>query len=124
MAKTILYVEDNESYRKMLSLRLQSEGYEVVSAANGLEGYNLAKRVQPDLMVLDLNMPEMDGLQVCRLIKFDKKLQHIPIVILTCRNLPQDVMAAASAHADAFIMKSTRSEVLIDTIHQFLAPQR
>ena len=116
----ILIVEDNESYGRMLSLRLKSLGYDVIIAGNGLEGYNLAKKEIPDLVILDIMIPEMDGLKVCRLLKFDSKLQHIPVIMLTCRNLAQDVKAALNAHADAFIIKSTGSEVLIDTIENLL----
>jgi len=122
--KTILYVEDNLTYQKMLRLRLTALGYHVITAENGLEGYNLAKTVKPDLVLLDLNMPEMDGIQVCRLLKFDKRLQHIPIVILTCNNLEQNVRAAIKAHVDAFVMKDTRSEVLVQTLKRLLPPNR
>ncbi len=117
----ILIVEDNETYGRMLMLRLKSLGYDVILTKDGLEGYNTAKKEFPDLIILDVMIPEMDGLKVCRLLKFDIKLQHIPVIMLTCRNLAQDVKAAIHAHADAFIIKSTRSEVLIKTIEQLLS---
>ena len=120
----ILIVEDNETYARMLMLRLKSLGYDVILAKDGLEGYNRAKKEMPDLIILDVMIPEMDGLKVCRLLKFDLKLQQIPVIMLTCRNLAQDVKAAINAHADAFIIKSTRSEVLIDTIDQLLSHKK
>ena len=71
--KRILIIEDNVVFRKMLMLRLQSNGYETDFAEDGLAGLEKAQKTKPDLIFLDLMLPKMDGHKVCRLLKFDKK---------------------------------------------------
>jgi len=118
--KRILVVEDNTTYRKMLKIRLKSEGYKIITAENGLEGLDKARREKPDLIILDLMLPRIDGHQVCRFIKFDKNIRDTPIVVLTCRNLSEDVELAIKEHVDAFIIKGTRIEILLNVMKRLL----
>lgn len=116
--KHILIVEDNDTYRKMIGMRFQSHGYQVSEADDGMKGLELIRTIKPDMVLLDLLLPLMDGHKVCRLAKFDKKLQDIPIIILTSRDRDEDAEIAKSCGADAFIVKSTRSEIILDVIEQ------
>ena len=118
--KRILVIEDNEEFRKILQIRLESNGYETISAQDGLEGLNLVKKVKPDLIILDLMLPHMDGHKVCRFIKFDRSIRHIPIIILTSRDLDEDAEMAKQLGADAFILKTTRAEIMMDVVHKLL----
>jgi DNA-binding response OmpR family regulator len=118
--KKILIVEDDILYRKMIGIRFKSQGYSVIMADNGLEGLNQLRNIKPDLVILDLMLPMMDGHKVCRLIKYDSRLQHIPVVILTARDMDRDADLAKKCGADAFIVKSTRSEIILDVVNQLL----
>ena len=116
----VLIVEDNEIYLKMLGMRLKSRGHYILTANDGLEGLNMIRKEVPDLIILDIMLPLMDGHKVCRLVKHDRKVQHIPIVILTSRDLEADAEKAKKFGADAFIVKSTRSEVILDVVDKLL----
>ena len=76
--------------------------------------------MRPDLVLLDLMLPEMEGLQVCRLLKFDRRFSHIPIVVLTSRDLEETAELAKKNGADSFIVKTTPSEVILDVIKRLL----
>jgi len=85
--RKILIVEDNIAFSNILRIRIEAKGYKTEIAHDGLEGLNLARQTSPDLILLDLMLPKMDGHKVCRLLKFDKNFQRVPIVILTSRDL-------------------------------------
>lgn len=122
--KRILIIEDNVTYRRMLQIRLESIGYRVVVASDGLQGLNLAQKERPDLIILDLMLPEMGGHKVSRLIKFDSKIKNIPIVILTCKNLAKDVELAIENHVDAFIVKGTKTDILLNVVEKLLRKRK
>jgi CheY-like chemotaxis protein len=84
MGKKILAVDDEDDVLKMLVKRLTNAGYAVVTAQNGKEGIRMAKSEKPDLIVMDINMPEMDGAQAGQILKNDPQTKHIPILYLTC----------------------------------------
>ena len=119
--KHILIIEDNVSFSKMLRLRLASKGYETSLAEDGLTGLNMAREMKPDLIFLDLMLPKMHGHQVCRMLKFDSNMQHIPIIIFTSRDLDEDADLADECGADAFMVKTTRSEIMLDVVEKLLA---
>ena len=118
--KRILIVEDNPTFQKMLKLRLQSNGYDVIAASDGLEGLNMARKEGPDLIILDLMLPRMNGHQIARLLKFDNRFRDIPIIMLTSRDLDEDATLAKQCGADAFIVKTTRAAILLDVIRKLL----
>jgi two-component system, OmpR family, alkaline phosphatase synthesis response regulator PhoP len=119
--KRILIIEDNPAFRKMLKIRLESSGYRTLTAEDGLEGFNAVKENRPDLIFLDIMLPKMDGHKVCRLLKFDKNLQNIPIIIFTSRDLDEDADIAKQCGADAFILKTTRPEIILEVVRKLLA---
>lgn len=118
--KKILVIEDNEMFQKILKKRIEARGYDAVIASDGLEGWGLTKTVQPDLILLDLLLPKMDGHKVCRLVKHDYRLRDIPVAIFTSRDGEEDADLAKQVGADAFIVKTTRSEIMMSVIDKLL----
>ncbi len=118
--KKILMIEDEPAFLYMMKKRLAHEGYEVVSAQNGLDGLATARSENPDLIILDIMLPGMDGLKVCRMIKSDINLRNIPVAMLTSRDLEEDAETAKRCGANAFIIKTTRTEIVIDIIKKLL----
>ena len=98
----ILIVEDEDTVRELLSEGLRSEGYEVLEADNGLDGLEMAKDLQLDLILLDLMLPEMDGLSVCRVLR---RTSDVPIIMLTARGTEMDKIVGLETGADDYIVK-------------------
>lgn len=103
--KKILIVDDEEDVLSMLKLRLEAFGFAVFTASDGNSGYAAAKEVAPDLIILDLMLPGMDGYQVCRLLKFDQKYRAIPIIMLTAKSQAEDKEWGAKTGADSYFTK-------------------
>jgi len=120
MPKRILIIENNAVFRKTLRMRLESNGYETVDAESGLEGLNAVRKENPDLVITDIMLPGLDGHKVCRMIKFDRKLSRIPVIVLTSRDLDQDAEIAKQCGADAFVLKTTRPPILLEVIRRLL----
>ncbi len=102
---TILIVEDDESIRELLRFNLQSNGYDVLCASDGLEGVALARENVPDLILLDLMLPKMDGLDVCRAIKSDSGISGVPIIMLTAKGSETDKVLGLELGADDYLTK-------------------
>ena len=105
MGKKILIVEDNEMNRDMLSRRLIRKGYEIVIAVDGAEGLEMMKSVRPDLVLMDMGLPVMDGWAATANAKADETLKMIPIIALTAHALEADRVRALEAGADDFDTK-------------------
>jgi CheY-like chemotaxis protein len=101
----ILVVDDEARVREMLEFRLRLFGYEVLLAANGREALALASKEQPDLVLLDVMMPELDGFQVCTRLKQGEETKGIPVVMLTARADAKDVTRAFSSGAADYVVK-------------------
>lgn len=99
---TILLVEDEATVRETLALNLRAEGYTVTEAADGAVGLRLAREQNPDLIILDLMLPELDGLSVCRLLRRDS---NVPIIMLTARGTEMDKIAGLETGADDYVVK-------------------
>lgn len=119
--KRILLVEDEEDLRKMLKFRLEGLNYDVAEAADGLEGLNKARTSKPDLIIMDLMLPKMDGYKVCGLLKPDARFSKIPIIMFTARAQENDKEMAKEVGADAYITKPFEPEVLVGKIEELLA---
>jgi DNA-binding response OmpR family regulator len=115
-ASRILIVDDEADLAAVLRFGLQLEGYEVISAVDGEEGLRLARTGEPDLIVLDLMLPKMDGYQVCRALKFDERYRAIPVIILSARATDQDRQLARDMGADAFMSKPYEMRDLLERI--------
>jgi len=114
----VLIVEDNPTYAKIIEIRLLRGGYSVVITSDGLNGYAMARKLRPDLILLDLMLPDLDGHKVCRLIKFDRNLRRIPIVIFTSRDTEYDRKIAAASRADAFMSKTIAPDKMMEIIER------
>lgn len=123
-AATILVVEDNEPSRDALARRLARRGYGVALAANGREGVAQAHAAKPDLILMDLGLPVIDGWEATRQLKGDVQTQHIPIIVLSAHATTRDREMALEAGGDDFDTKPIRFQQLLDKIEQLLAKAR
>ena len=103
--KKILLVEDEKVLIETVTLRLEANGYEVIPAYDGFEGLEKAKKEKPDLIILDLMLPKMDGYKVCGLLKADTRYNKIPIIMFTARAQESDKKMGKEVGADAYITK-------------------
>ena len=103
--KTILIVEDNEDNRLIYSQYLTHGGYRVLEAANGAEGIEVAGRERPDIILMDISMPVMDGLTATRHLKASAELMAIPVIALTAHAMASDEVMAREAGCDGYISK-------------------
>jgi len=116
----ILVVDDEEDLLELISYNLTKEGYRVTCVATGEEAINEAKAALPDLIVLDLLLPSVDGLDVCKALKSDPKTQNIPIVMLTAKSEEADVVTGLELGADDYITKPFSPRVLLARIRTVL----
>ena len=112
----ILLVEDNELNRDMLSRRLEHRGYEVVMAADGVEGIEMARRELPDIILMDLSLPEIDGWQATQVLKSGEATRAIPVVALTAHAMVGDLEKALAAGCDAYAVKPVDLPHLLEII--------
>jgi DNA-binding response OmpR family regulator len=119
--KKILLVDDEEDLVTALTARLAASGYEVLVARDGLEALQKARALFPDLIVLDLMLPKMDGYKVARLLKFDQRYAKIPILMLTARGQDIDQEAGKKAGADDYLVKPFDSVYLMKRIRELIA---
>lgn len=118
--KKILVVEDEVDLVDALKIRLEANGYDVIVAYDGQEGLNMARTDSPDLIIQDVMLPKLDGFHACRMLKFDKKFDHIPIIMLTARSQEQDQKIGYETGADAYITKPFDSQHLLATIEKLI----
>ncbi len=104
-AATILVVDDDPVIQKLLHVNFQMEGYDVVMAGDGQEAVDKARSARPDLIVLDVMMPKLDGLQVASILKSDEATASIPIIMLSAKAQDFDVKAGMASGADDYITK-------------------
>lgn len=119
MAK-ILLVEDNEMNRDMLSRRLQKRGYDTLLAWDGVEGIELAQTSQPDLILMDLSLPKLDGWEATRRLKTDPDTQAIPIIALTAHAIAGDRQRALEAGCDDYESKPLNFADLLTKINRLI----
>ena len=116
----ILIVDDDVTNRDILRTRLESAGYEIAEAVNGEEGVNLAQQMPPDLIILDVMMPKVDGLLACRILKANDKTRSIPIVMLTARSQQMEELRGWESGADEYLTKPCDHQRLLAVVAQFL----
>ncbi len=118
--KKILYVEDNDDNVYMLKPRLERKGYEVLIAVDGKEGVYLANNSSPDLILMDLDLPILNGWEASKQLKNDSNTKHIPIIALSARAMAEDRNKAMDAGCDDFDSKPVDFNSLIQKIRSFL----
>jgi len=120
MSKRILVIEDQEDNRRILRYLLRSAQYEVIEAVTGEEGVDLAERERPDLILMDIQLPGLDGYEATRRIKGNTALRHIPIIVVTSYALSGDDVKAFAAGCDAYVTKPFSPRQLLATIREYV----
>ncbi len=118
--KRILVVDDEDDLRSMLKFRLEAMDYDVSEAVDGQEGLDKARSSRPDLIILDLMLPKIDGFKVCRMLKFDEKYKHIPIIMFTARAQEKDKQIGKEMGAEAYVTKPFDPDILLSKIKELL----
>ena len=116
----ILIVDDNETNRDILCTRLRPQGYELLEAADGEEALSLARQQLPDLILLDVMMPKVDGIEVCRRLKSDAELPFMAIILVTAKADSKDVVAGLEAGADEYLTKPVDQAALVARVKSML----
>ena len=119
----ILIVEDYKHFQRVLRLRLKNNGFDIITAEDGCEGYEITKRERPDLIILDIVIPTVDGFHVSRLLKSDTHLKNIPIILISGikRDAADKGKGIDSCRADAYLFKPFGHQELLDTINRLIA---
>jgi DNA-binding response OmpR family regulator len=118
--KKILLIEDDADILKTTTVFLKREGFEIITSVDGLDGLHKARTEKPDLIILDIMLPGLDGYKICRMLKFDANYKHIPIVVFTARAQKSDESLGKEVGADVYITKPFEPQVLIEKIKGLL----
>ena len=122
MPGLILYIEDNPDNKTLVQRALESRGYTLAWAANGQEGLAQAAAIKPNVILLDINLPDIDGYEVARRLKADPELQTIPIIAVTANALKGDAEKALTAGCDVYMSKPIQLKELWDKVGSFSPP--
>lgn len=120
MKNYILVIDDEEDIVTVLKTRLEKAGYEVECAFDGKDGLEKIKARKPDLAILDIMMPEINGSTLCGMLKFDSRYKDIPIILLTARGRDLDKEIGDTVGADAYMVKPFDAQVLLDLVEDLL----
>jgi two-component system alkaline phosphatase synthesis response regulator PhoP len=112
----VLAVDDSPTVLEMIKAILLAGGYDVITASDGQEALNTAREEVPDLILLDVMLPKLDGYRVCRLLKFDQKYKNIPIIMLTAKAEEQSVATGMRTGADQYLTKPVEPERLLAAV--------
>lgn len=119
-AKRILLVDDDASMVKVFSKYLEVEGFQVEVATDGQDAIDKVKQRHPDLIVLDIMLPKLNGYEVCAKLKRDDETKHIPVIMFTAKGAPQEHFVGLMFGADAYLSKSAERKELIDQVKDLL----
>jgi two-component system, OmpR family, alkaline phosphatase synthesis response regulator PhoP len=122
--ETLLLIEDEEDILELLRFNLAREGFKIITAAEGQKGLSLALARLPDLLLLDLMLPGLDGLEVCRMLKKDPRTAGIPIVMLTAKGEESDIVAGLELGAEDYVTKPFSMKVLVARVRAALRRHR
>ncbi len=118
--KKILVVDDEVDLVETVRFPLEMEGFDVLVSYNGEDALNQARKEKPDLIILDLMLPKLDGYKVCRLLKFDERYKHIPILMLTAKIQEKDKILGKETGADEYITKPFEMDYLMEKVKAYL----
>jgi two-component system cell cycle response regulator DivK len=124
MTKTILIVEDNELNMKLFNDLLESNGHATLRTKSGLEAISLARSHRPDLILMDIQLPEISGLEVTRRLKEDKDLRDIPVIAITAFAMKGDEEKILQGGCEAYLSKPISVAKFLETVNSFLAAKR
>jgi len=119
--KKILVVDDEVDLVETLRFPLELEGFDVIVSYNGEDALNQAREKNPDLILLDIMLPKLDGYKVCRLLKFDERYKHIPILMLTAKTQEKDKLIGKETGADEYITKPFDIDFVISKVKFYLS---
>ena len=120
MSKKILIVDDEPDLLEMVQISLETEGYECIVAYDGFRALDRARREKPDLIILDVMLPGLNGYKICRLLKFDEQYKHIPIIMLTAEAQEKDRLVGEETGADYYMTKPFAADKLIAKVAELL----
>jgi len=120
MQKKILIVEDEKSLLKLESILLTTKGYLVQGVSSGLAALEAIDEEMPDLVLLDVMLPKLDGFEVCLRIKESPETRHIPVVLLTAKKTPEDIARGQEVGADHYITKPFKSAMVMEVIESLI----
>jgi two-component system, OmpR family, alkaline phosphatase synthesis response regulator PhoP len=118
--ETVMVVDDEEDILELVELNLNREGYNVVTATTGEQALELARKHQPELAILDLMLPGIDGLEVCKLLKRDPRTEQMHVIILTAKSADSDIITGLELGADDYMTKPFSSKVLVARVRRVL----
>lgn len=119
-SERILVIEDDEDIQTLINHNLSREGFKVTISGNGVDGLNKVRQDSFDCVILDLMLPGMDGLEICRKIKRDPKTQHIPIIMVTAKGEESDIIVGLELGADDYVVKPFSPKVLVARVRSIL----
>ena len=122
MPKTVMIVEDNELNMKLFNDLLESRGYTVIQTRNGMEALDLARAHMPDLILMDIQLPEVSGLVVTKWLKDDDQLAHIPVIAVTAFAMKGDEERILQGGCEGYISKPISVSHFLETIAQYIGP--
>ena len=120
MSKTVMIVEDNELNMKLFHDLLEANGYQTIQTRNGTEALSLARSHRPDLILMDIQLPEVSGLDVTRWIKEDETIKHIPVIAVTAFAMKGDEERIRAGGCEAYLSKPISVTKFIETVRHFL----
>lgn len=120
MSKTVLIVEDNELNMKLFNDLLEAQGYRTVKTSDGVEALKLAREHRPDLILMDIQLPEVSGIEVTRWIKDDDSIRHIPVIAVTAFAMKGDEERIREGGCDAYLSKPISVMKFIETVRSYL----
>ena len=120
MAKTVLIVEDNELNMKLFNDLLEAHGFNTIQTRNGVEAIELARQHRPDLILMDIQLPEVSGLQVTEWIKDDEELAHIPVIAVTAFAMKGDEERIRKGGCEAYLSKPIQVTKFLETVQNYI----
>lgn len=121
MPKKIVYIEDDIEMTYLIKMILERKGYEIISTNNGLEGFELVEKENPDLVLLDLMMPEIDGWEIFQQLRSNSKTENIPVIVISAKAQPIDkVLGLQVAKVNNYVGKPFKPQELIESIESIL----
>jgi two-component system alkaline phosphatase synthesis response regulator PhoP len=116
IGKTVLLIEDDKEQSIILVRKLEAEGYKVLASYNGKDGWNRVRYDKPDIIILDIGIPLIDGYTLCSMIKGDNQTKNIPVIVLTAKDMVTDMEKCLELGADTYMAKPFKWERLLATI--------
>ena len=116
----ILVIDDEKDSLEIIRCNLENHGFRVIATQNPIEGLKIAEKQKPDLIILDVIIPEMNGFQCCKEIRNNPQLNNIPIIMLSCKNQEEDIQWGINSGASEYLTKPFNAEDLVDIIHSYL----